>query len=152
MPPEPHNPSSDNQMMRDANFDNKFDFMHAHGLRPYETDDYPEAKGILDAYREADAREKEKEDGGKVTKKDYEDVGKERGGEEAEGDGEEGAENAGGESEGGKGDGDDDDGDDDDDDDGDDDDGDDDDDDEDDGNGGFGYDYFGEDDDGNDDY
>ncbi|EAT87230.2 hypothetical protein SNOG_04839 [Parastagonospora nodorum SN15] len=123
-------------MMRDANFDNKFDFMHAHGLRPYETDDYPEAKGILDAYREADAREKEKEDGGKVTKKDYEDVGKERGGEEAEGDGEEGAENAGGESEGGKGDGDDDDGD----------------DDEDDCNGGFGYDYFGEDDDGNDDY
>jgi hypothetical protein len=48
---------SDNQLIHDANFDSKTDFMRAHGLKDYEDEGFQEAKGILDAYRESDARE-----------------------------------------------------------------------------------------------
>jgi hypothetical protein len=98
---------SDNQIIHDANFDSKPDFMRAHGLKDYEPEDFQEAKAILNAYRESDACEEREGDAGEdeMYGGDWALQNGEGGGEEALGDGSVGGEQGGGEDEGGYGEG-----------------------------------------------
>ncbi|KAF2833770.1 hypothetical protein CC86DRAFT_462054 [Ophiobolus disseminans] len=61
----PQGQKSNYQIMKDAGFNNKREFMRAHGLRTWEPEDYDIANDILEQYRDIDTQNRQRSSSGR---------------------------------------------------------------------------------------
>ncbi|KAF2178129.1 hypothetical protein K469DRAFT_508697, partial [Zopfia rhizophila CBS 207.26] len=51
-----HGNKSNYRVIEDGGYNNYNEFIHTHGLKPWDTKDQAEGQAILDAYKQADAQ------------------------------------------------------------------------------------------------